>query len=107
MIRRPPRSTLFPYTTLFRSTESPERALVARLAGPGGHQGSGFGVYHGATGLAALVGGLTLGAIYQAGGGAGGAGGARRFLARAARGGLRGLRAADHDVMPTERQTGG
>src|SRR5256885_8629782 len=23
MIRRPPRSTLFPYTTLFRSTESP------------------------------------------------------------------------------------
>src|SRR5213594_3590587 len=25
-------------------TESPERALVARLAGPGGHQGSGFGV---------------------------------------------------------------
>src|SRR2546426_2505181 len=42
-------------------TESPERALVARLAGPGGHQGSGFGVYHGATGLAALVGGLALG----------------------------------------------
>src|SRR2546425_12195274 len=25
MIRRPPRSTLFPYTTLFRSTELPER----------------------------------------------------------------------------------
>src|SRR5260370_14851149 len=24
MIRRPPRSTLFPYTTLFRSEESPE-----------------------------------------------------------------------------------
>src|SRR3712207_6866105 len=24
MIRRPPRSTLFPYTTLFRSTEEPE-----------------------------------------------------------------------------------
>src|SRR5260221_7009387 len=24
MIRRPPRSTLFPYTTLFRSTKSPE-----------------------------------------------------------------------------------
>src|SRR2546426_6656357 len=68
MIRRPPRSTLFPYTTLFRSTESPERALVARLAGPGGHQGSGFGVYHGATGLAALVGGLALGVVYQAGG---------------------------------------
>src|SRR3712207_6965731 len=25
MIRRPPRSTLFPYTTLFRSTPSPRR----------------------------------------------------------------------------------
>src|SRR5687768_18064001 len=25
MIRRPPRSTLFPYTTLFRSTRRPER----------------------------------------------------------------------------------
>src|SRR3712207_8328126 len=28
MIRRPPRSTLFPYTTLFRSGESHRRALV-------------------------------------------------------------------------------
>src|SRR5438874_5928182 len=28
MIRRPPRSTLFPYTTLFRSTPSPDGALV-------------------------------------------------------------------------------
>src|SRR2546430_11070126 len=27
MIRRPPRSTLFPYTTLFRSRESHERRL--------------------------------------------------------------------------------
>src|SRR5258708_20372235 len=26
MIRRPPRSTLFPYTTLFRSTKSPAEA---------------------------------------------------------------------------------
>src|SRR3712207_8899093 len=33
MIRRPPRSTLFPYTTLFRSD-----ALVAQLAGQGGDQ---------------------------------------------------------------------
>src|SRR3989454_3700974 len=31
MIRRPPRSTLFPYTTLFRSTI--ERARAARAAG--------------------------------------------------------------------------
>src|SRR2546429_5306374 len=30
MIRRPPRSTLFPYTTLFRSTEEP---LVVGAAG--------------------------------------------------------------------------
>ncbi len=44
-------------------TESPERALVARLAG--GHQGSGFGLYHGVTGFAALVGGVALGAVFQ------------------------------------------
>src|SRR5687768_18091413 len=29
MIRRPPRSTLFPYTTLFRSAPSPVAAFVA------------------------------------------------------------------------------
>src|SRR3712207_7129707 len=28
MIRRPPRSTLFPYTTLFRSREYPERWVL-------------------------------------------------------------------------------
>src|SRR5258708_24628224 len=33
MIRRPPRSTLFPYTTLFRSATA---ALVATVAGVGG-----------------------------------------------------------------------
>ncbi len=44
-------------------TESPERALVARLAGT--HQGSGFGLYHGITGFAALVGGLALGTVFQ------------------------------------------
>src|SRR5690349_23375537 len=32
MIRRPPRSTLFPYTTLFRSTRRLRRPLRARLA---------------------------------------------------------------------------
>src|SRR3712207_7363128 len=31
MIRRPPRSTLFPYTTLFRSVEHPEVALAQPL----------------------------------------------------------------------------
>src|SRR3712207_9259657 len=34
MIRRPPRSTLFPYTTLFRSPIDP--CFVANLAGQGG-----------------------------------------------------------------------
>jgi predicted MFS family arabinose efflux permease len=44
-------------------TESPERALVAASAGA--RQGSGFGNYHAITGIAALGGGLALGAIYQ------------------------------------------
>src|SRR5256885_7146399 len=34
MIRRPPRSTLFPYTTLFRSTR-PERHSERMLGSPG------------------------------------------------------------------------
>src|SRR3712207_7760852 len=34
MIRRPPRSTLFPYTTLFRS-QAAEQAIQGRLAGVG------------------------------------------------------------------------
>src|SRR5256885_10441564 len=33
MIRRPPRSTLFPYTTLFRSLEAPCRALLEQRDG--------------------------------------------------------------------------
>src|SRR5256885_4977163 len=32
MIRRPPRSTLFPYTTLFRSPESPEFTVTDDFA---------------------------------------------------------------------------
>ena len=44
-------------------TESPERALVTQLAGT--NQRSGFGVYHGVTGFKALVGGVTLGAVFQ------------------------------------------
>src|SRR5256885_8010808 len=31
MIRRPPRSTLFPYTTLFRSVEAVEHAIAVRV----------------------------------------------------------------------------
>src|SRR5438874_11949412 len=44
MIRRPPRSTLFPYTTLFRSVVADvvDGALHAHLAGPG------VGLVHGA-----------------------------------------------------------
>src|SRR3712207_7225921 len=35
MIRRPPRSTLFPYTTLFRSHAAPQAGRAA-TTGPGG-----------------------------------------------------------------------
>src|SRR2546422_11610108 len=43
MIRRPPRSTLFPYTTLFRSVEAaralaPGEELEHRLHGPDRHR---------------------------------------------------------------------
>ena len=57
--------TLFlAFGTVAGLTESPERALVAQLAGA--RQGSGFGMYHGVTGLAALAGGIGLGAVFQA-----------------------------------------
>jgi MFS family permease len=48
-------------------TESPERALVAAVAGD--RKGSGFGVYHAASGVAALAGGLLLGVQFQRAGG--------------------------------------
>lgn len=44
-------------------TESPERALVS--AATGSRHGSGFGVYHGLTGVAALAGGIALGLVFQ------------------------------------------
>src|SRR2546422_7531239 len=34
MIRRPPRSTLFPYTTLFRSREGPYRDVIGCVLEP-------------------------------------------------------------------------
>src|SRR5690349_22743655 len=41
MIRRPPRSTLFPYTTLFRSTDAlTGQAIVAYVTLKGGEPGS-------------------------------------------------------------------
>src|SRR2546427_13001390 len=49
MIRRPPRSTLFPYTTLFRSARAEARALLAEAGAHGGrrtvgvHLGAAYG----------------------------------------------------------------
>src|SRR6266540_7342771 len=42
MIRRPPRSTLFPYTTLFRSSRpgGSRRSKFAFVLGGGGHMGA-------------------------------------------------------------------
>src|SRR5256885_11505813 len=45
MIRRPPRSTLFPYTTLFRSTAC-RRGPDLRPGGPQLHAGQGRGRGH-------------------------------------------------------------
>lgn len=45
-------------------TESPERALVAAWGGRA-RRGRGFGLYHAGVGVAALPGGLALGALYQ------------------------------------------
>jgi MFS family permease len=59
-------------------TESPERALVAAFAGA--RQGTGFGIYHAASGVAALGGGLALGVLFQR------AGGSAAFTASAALG---------------------
>src|SRR5437867_716288 len=57
----------------------PPLALVARTAGA--RQGSGFGACHGLTGFAALAGGLVLGGVFQA------YGGAAAFVASAVAGG--------------------
>src|SRR5258708_31673385 len=51
MIRRPPRSTLFPYTTLFRSARDPPCAAV-RCRGLHSEIGAGRGHWHGPAGSA-------------------------------------------------------
>src|SRR3712207_6419241 len=43
MIRRPPRSTLFPYTTLFRS--DPEQDINVYINSPGGSVSAGLAIY--------------------------------------------------------------
>src|SRR2546421_12064936 len=43
MIRRPPRSTLFPYTTLFRSRDPEKRATYDRYGAAGLRRGGGAG----------------------------------------------------------------
>src|SRR3712207_7895637 len=40
MIRRPPRSTLFPYTTLFRSGEERDQRLRRQVTGRAGGEGA-------------------------------------------------------------------
>ena len=50
------------------ATESPERALIAAWSGRRS-RGRGFGVYHAGVGMAALPGGLALGALYEWAGG--------------------------------------
>src|SRR2546422_11492256 len=96
MIRRPPRSTLFPYTTLFRSIwalarpphpwpsarRRPARALVPARAGggaadaaeAGGVEGGGAAGGGGAGGWRRLGGGRWAGGCRPPGGGAGGRG---------------------------------
>src|SRR5689334_23593226 len=49
MIRQPPRSTLFPYTTLFRSHRNRRKSLSARQFG--GHRAQRMGVFAAHEGL--------------------------------------------------------
>src|SRR2546427_2990787 len=50
MIRRPPRSTLFPYTTLFRSPRRVRRGRAARRPLDHGAPGGGHALLHGRAG---------------------------------------------------------
>src|SRR5437016_10328681 len=68
MIRRPPRSTLFPYTTLFRS-------VYRRSAGPDAGGGSGGSLWISAnvlTGRGEVLATGGVGELFEGGGGGGG-----------------------------------
>ncbi|HEX7238789.1 MAG TPA: hypothetical protein VF263_00875, partial [Longimicrobiaceae bacterium] len=52
------------YGLFFGLTEGPEKALLAALA-PAGRQGSAFGAYHAAVGVAALPASILFGALWQ------------------------------------------
>src|SRR3712207_7015125 len=51
MIRRPPRSTLFPYTTLFRSSSVPARRVTVVFLGDSVGRGTGDETGRGFTGI--------------------------------------------------------
>src|SRR2546430_14756904 len=63
MIRRPPRSTLFPYTTLFRSLFNPRYGRVGLIAMPFFTFGETLAPLVEVAGYVITVGGLLLGAV--------------------------------------------
>src|SRR3712207_6567392 len=65
MIRRPPRSTLFPYTTLFRSVRSPIR-IAKRLLPAMRQQGWGRIIVVGSTGMQTPIPTLALSNVLRA-----------------------------------------
>src|SRR3712207_7906289 len=60
MIRRPPRSTLFPYTTLFRSSRDGRRRPMSETGGGPGYRGTYRAVVIGETGQGNYGHGLDL-----------------------------------------------
>src|SRR3989449_1677222 len=88
MIRRPPRSTLFPYTTLFRSLDAdqPERDIYLYVNSPGGLVSSGMAIYDTMQFLRAPVNTICMGMAASMG----------SFLLAAGRKGKRSARSEEH-----------